>query len=411
MSESDGRRVRRILWAAGIGAAGTSILNVANDLVAIIALGAGPAQVGLLNALESTSYLLLAVPVGWWLDHVHRERAMLFTQASASVALFSIPVAWFADLLTFWHLATVSFLVGTAGMVWSLGLSAILPSAVSKDNAGSTFAKLQSVETATHITVPGLTGALLILLAAPLTLFFAGVANVASGVLLWRGSPLGRPDSAERLPLKFWPGVSEGFRFTVRSPPILLSTCAAAVANSALALLMSVLTVYLVRVLEFEPAIIGLQGTIIGMSGFAGSLIAVRLLRRFRGLPVACVAAIIGSAAAVLLPLTALRPENFAYTFTLLTGFNATWNITAVIASAGKFGLLAAIVPNELMGRVQAFRRLISRGPVPIVAGAGGLLGGTIGLVPTLWVFFSVATISGLLHIYLWFLLRRWDLP
>ncbi|WP_150460849.1 MFS transporter [Nesterenkonia ebinurensis] len=407
---ADGSSVRRILWAAGFGAAGTSILSVANDLVAVLALDAGPAQIGVLNALESVSYLALSVPAGWLLDRIDRKKALLWIQAIATIAVVSVPVAWLLDSLTFSHLAVASFFVGTAGMVWGLGLSSILPSVVDKRAAGSAFGKLQSVETATGLVIPGLTGAVLLVLAAPLTLFFAGAAKIIGGLILFTGPPAPKPED-EAEPLKFWAGVSEGFHFTVRSTPILLSTCAAAVANSALALLMAVQTVYLVRELGFSPSLIAVQGTVIGASGFIGSLLAVRLLQRFRGLSTACVATVIATLSALLFPLTALNPDSLVFTLPLITAFNILWNITAVIAAAGKYGLMAALVPSAMMGRVQAFRRLIARGPIPIVAIVGGLLGETIGLVPTLWVFVTLALIACVLHILLWILSRNWDLP
>lgn len=407
--------VKRILWGAGFGAASAGILGVVNDLVAILALDATTVQIGILNALESVSFLVLAVPAGWVLDRIDRGRTLLWTQASATLALISVPVAWTAGCLTFAQLACVSFVVGTASMTWGIGLSSLLITLVDKRSGGRAFAQLQSAETSAKLVAPGVASLLLMVVAAPFTLIFAALAQIFSGLLIIRAKATNRrgplTPPVEAKPIKFWAGVREGFWFTIRSQPILLSTCAGALANCALALMTSVEAAYLVRSLGYHPSLVALQGTLIGAAGLAGALLATRLLDRFDGLAVACIAMIVGTVGAVALPLTSLNPTSLAYTLPLVASFSILWNSTVVISNAGKFGLLAAVVPHELMGRVQSFRRLISRGPVPLVAVAGGFLGDTIGLVNTLWAFVAVCLSSATLHVLVWSKSRHWNLP
>jgi len=420
--------VASILGAAGFSAVSTGILNVANDLVAILALGAGSLQVGVLNSLESLSFLLLSVPVGWWLDRVDRRGTLLWTQAITTLALLSIPVAWMLGVLTFWQLGVTSFLVGTSGMIWGLGLSTLIPAAAGKERAAATFARLQAVETSAALAAPGVTGALLMVMAAPLSLFFAALAELVAGIVLVLGgraeraarpAPPGPTAGGDRAAsgtedpgrFPFWAGVAEGFRFSVSSKPIILSTLVSAVGNAALALMAAVETVYLVRHLGFSPALVGLQGTVIAAAGLAGSLLAAWLLERFGGLSVSALVGVIGTGSAFLLPLTALHPHSLGFTLPLVIAFNVLWNVSAVAGSAGKFGLLAAVVPDRIMGRVQSFRRLVSMGPVPIMGIAGGWFGEAWGLLPALWVFVALATTSAGLSLWLWIASRAWELP
>ena len=49
------RGVRTLLLAAGLSGLSFGILGVANDLVAVLALGAGTEQIGALNAMRAVS--------------------------------------------------------------------------------------------------------------------------------------------------------------------------------------------------------------------------------------------------------------------------------------------------------------------------------------------------------------------
>lgn len=425
--------LRSLLVAAGLGATSSGILNVANDLVAVLALNAGPQQIGLLNAVESLAFLVFSVPAGWWLDRVDRRRALLWTQALATLALLSVPIAWLMGLLTFPHLVIASFFVGTAGMVWGLGLGALLPSVAGRDRAGAAFARKAAVETSASLVAPGLTGLLLMVLAAPIALFFSAFLEALAGLVLWRGgvgaarkgadgeglAPGQAPDAAgpsnaatppsgeaAEQPLGFAAGVAEGFRFVVGSRPILLSTINSAVLNASLAMSAAVSIVYVVRQLGFSPALVGLQGVVIGFSGLMGSILAAKLLDRFNGLKVAAVGITVAAAGSVLFPLASLHP-GLGWSLPFVLGYSLLWNASIVSANSGLFGIVAALTPEGLMGRVQSFRMLVALGPLPIFGLVGGFLGERIGAVPTLWLVVGLAFVSVSITWSLWLLSRR----
>lgn len=440
-----GPGLRSLLIAAGLGATSSGIMNVANDLVAVLALNAGPAQIGLLNAVESLAFLIFSVPAGWWLDRVDRRMALLWTQALATLALLSVPLAWLLGVLTFPHLVVASFFVGTAGMVWGLGLGTLLPSVAGRDRAGAAFARKAAVETTASLVAPGLTGLLLMVLAAPIALFFSAILEAAAALVLWRGggsarktaepsapadlpddapgaAPGGLPDDAPGAtpggagadggaksasePLAFAAGVAQGFRFVMGTKPILLSTLNSAVLNAGLAISAAVSIVYVVRELGFTPALVGLEGAVIGLSGLLGSLLAAKLLDRFHGLKVAAIATTVATLGTVLFPLASLHP-GLGWSLPLVLGYSLLWNASIVSANSGLFGIVAALTPEALMGRVQSFRMLVALGPLPIFGLVGGFLGERIGVVATLWIVVALAVVSVVMTWSLWLLSRR----
>lgn len=408
------RGVRTLLLAAGLSGLSFGILGVANDLVAVLALGAGTEQIGALNAIESAAFVLLSVPVGWWLDRTDRRRALQWTQVLATLALLSIPVAWLCGVLTFWQLAGTSFLVGTAGMVWNLGLGALIPGLTGKARAAAAFSRKQAVETSAGLVAPGLTGLMLMVLAAPLALFFAAVLELCAGLVLrWVPAPGGEatdgpepdgagPGSASEPRPRFWAGVGEGLRFVLKTKPLLVSTLNAAVLNAALALYAAVSTVYEVRVLGFTPAMIGAVGVAIAAGGLAGAVAGGWLLERFRPVPLAAAMIAVAGTSTVLVPLASLPALAGGGAFALLLVQSLIWNSTVVIANAGLYGVLAQLTPDHLLGRVQSFRMLVAMGPLPLFGLAGGFLGAALGIIPTLWMYVGLALLAAVLTTFLW---------
>lgn len=416
-----------LLAAAGFAALSTGVLNVADDLVAVLALGAGTVQVGWLNAVSSAVFLVFSVPVGWWLDVVDRRRTLMATQAVATLALLSVPIAWLFGVLTFGQLLVTSSLVGLAGMVWGLGISTLLPTVAGRDKAGSAFARLQGIETTAGLVAPGLTGLLIAALAAPMALFFAAAFELFAGLSLILGARRQVADDAETSPSaddaetspsadaaadppagrpKFWAGVAEGFHFAIGQRSILMLTCASALINFSLALTSAVETVYWVHTLGFKPQVIGLIGVAIAGSALVGSLIADRLLRRFRDLNVSATGAVVATVGAVALPI-ASNVEGFGWSFGWVMVHTVVWNAAMMSANSGVYGIVARATPDRLMGRVQSFRRLISRGALPIASILGGFLGSSIGVVPTLWIGVAIAGLGAAATVAVWWLVRK----
>ena len=61
--------------------------QAAVPMVAVLALGAGPGEIGLLAAAQSLPFLLFALPFGVWADRGSRRRLMLGAEALRGLSL------------------------------------------------------------------------------------------------------------------------------------------------------------------------------------------------------------------------------------------------------------------------------------------------------------------------------------
>src|SRR3981081_1785767 len=85
----------RRFWAArAISVAGDRISVRALPTVAILVLGASPAQVGLLNAAGTIAWPALGLFAGVWVDRLRRRRVLVATDLLRAALLGSIPLAF-----------------------------------------------------------------------------------------------------------------------------------------------------------------------------------------------------------------------------------------------------------------------------------------------------------------------------
>ncbi len=82
-------------------------------------------------------------------------------------------------------------------------------------------------------------------------------------------------------------------------------------------------------------------------------------------------------------PIRSPRPRTAV---ALLVAGGVLFGFGSVVYNVNQVSLRQAITPGRMQGRMNATMRFVVWGTLPIGALAGGALGGTIGLRPTLWI-------------------------
>jgi hypothetical protein len=123
-----GRVFRRYWSASAISMFGDQVSGVALPLAAVLALHAGPAQMGYLTALEWLPSLLFGLPAGAWVDRRGGRRRTMIAADLGRAALFaSVPVCYLLQVLML-HIRP-----GLVGVLIGAGaIGAVLGSLVTK---------------------------------------------------------------------------------------------------------------------------------------------------------------------------------------------------------------------------------------------------------------------------------------
>ncbi|MER7934837.1 MULTISPECIES: MFS transporter [unclassified Streptomyces] len=386
---------RQIFLADSISQFGTQILTLALPLVAVVSLDASPLEVGALSAAESLPYLLASVPAGVWADRVRKRPLLLATDVARAALLLWIPIAWWTGLLTAAQLIGVAFVFGLLTVFFEVGYASYVPSLVPRERLIDANTRLQVVQSVAQAAGPGLGGALVQALAAPVAVLVSvgGYLWSAVCVLLVRGrEPL--PGRADGEPVSWRKDAAEGLRAVLGDVLLRRTSLSTACFNLFWAVGTPMIPVLLARDLGLSAGVIGLLLTFEGIGGLLGGVLAARAARRLGHGPAIWTATLVAGAGFTMVPLvdTGWRLSLISVGLFVSSAGMVVYNVIVVT-------FRQSITPDRLLGRVSAFNRLLVWSTLPLGAVLGGLLGQLLGARTTLWIA-GLATTLSFLWIY-----------
>jgi MFS family permease len=367
------------LWGAQtVSQFGTQVTLLALPLVAILVLEASTFEVAVLGAMDFLPFLLFALPAGVWVDRLPRRPILVLADLGRALALLTVPIAAFSDALTIWQLYAVGFTAGTLTVFFDVAYQSYLPALVEREHLVDGNAKLEVSRSAAQIGGPGIAGVLVHVLTAPYALLVDAVSFIWSALLVFRihtSEP--RPERSAESSMRR--EIAEGLRYILRDPRWRPISAYIASSNFFFNVAYSIFLVYAARELELSPLAIGIM---LGLGGFGwliGALVASRVSGRLGPGPTTVVAAIASGPPLLLIP---LAPQSFPIPFIVLA--EVLSGVAIVLFNINAISLMQALTPPRLLGRMNASRRFVVWGTLPLGALVGGALGTAIGLRPTL---------------------------
>jgi hypothetical protein len=171
------------LWAGQtISQVGTQVTGLALALTAALVLQATLAEMGLIGSLNVLPLVFFGLPAGLWVDRVHRRPLLIATDLARPVLLATVPAAAIAGRLGITQLYLVSFGMGALSVLFRVAYGAYLPAVLSRADLAEGNAKLVLAEVIARVAGPGLGGALVQLLTAPLAILVDCASFVVSAI-------------------------------------------------------------------------------------------------------------------------------------------------------------------------------------------------------------------------------------
>lgn len=371
------RPFHRLACANLAAQAAEQISLAAVPIVAVLALGAGPGEIGLLATAQTLPFLLTAIPLGLLADRWSRKRLMMASELLRALALVALLVAALSGQLTITLLAILGFLgaIGTVG--FSVTAPALVPSLVNREDLAKANGRLELARSTAFAAGPALAGALVSWAGASSAFVLAAMLSV-SAVLLLTGLPdPARAPASARHPLL---ELKDGARLVWSSPllrPILLTAIAW---NIAWFVLQAAYVPYAVRSLGLSATQVGFTLAIYGAGMMLGALIAPHVVAAMpfgRAIQVGPAVSVL--AAAVMVG-TLWWPTGLmaGLSFFLFGVGPIIWTITSIT-------LRQTVTPVAMLGRVSALFLTVNMGARPVGAALGGVVGETWGESACLW--------------------------
>ena len=106
-------------------------------MIAVLALGAGTGETGLLVAMQALPFLMLSFPAGVLADRMPRRTLMTAAEILRALALLTLPVLAMFGMLSVPILAVLGFVAATGTVVFSVAAPAVSDAALRAPVSGT----------------------------------------------------------------------------------------------------------------------------------------------------------------------------------------------------------------------------------------------------------------------------------
>ncbi len=371
----------RLAWSNLAAQSAEQIALAAAPIVAVLLLGAGEGQTGLLQTALTLPFVLFAIPAGLLADRVSRRWLMAASEALRAAALLAIlALIWFG-LLTLPMLALLGFVAVCGTVAYSVAAPSLVPSLVPPNSLPAANARIELARTVAFASGPALGGILVGWMGAAPAFGFAAALSVIAVVLLAGIFEPARAPLPRRHPLQ---EIREGAEFVFHHPLLRPVFVTQFIFNTASFLILAVFVPYAVRHLGLSASGVGTTLAMYGVGMVVGALLATRVMRRLPFGSVIGLGPVTGFMAAAVMALTTVFPTPLlaGLSFFLLGVGPILWVISTTT-------LRQSVTPPRLLGRVSAIN-IMAYGARPLGAGLGALVGGAYGAEACLYLAVAV---------------------
>jgi MFS family permease len=369
------------VWAAStVSIFGSLITRMALPLLAILTLGAGPIEVAVLRAMDLVALLVVGLVAGAWVDRLSRRPVLIWADLGRAVLLGSIPVAFVVGALSFVQLLVVAGLASVLTAFFDAADNAYLPSIVERERLVEANGALAASGSAAEFAGFGISGFLVQLLTAPITILIDAITFLVSAALLLS---IRRPE-APPPPAEVREPVLDEIRHglgLVRHDPVLRALATAQMLLSALwGVFGAVYFLFALEELDVSPAAVGVIAGVGGASSFIGAVVAARSTRRWGIGPVAVGAMLLGGVGNLFIPLAPAALPLVAVACLVAQQLIADSAIT--VYEITEVSVRQSLVQDRELGRVAATFQVGGVAAQLVATVGAGLLAEVVGLRP-----------------------------
>jgi len=360
----------RLAWSNLAAQSAEQVALAAAPIVAVLLLGVGEGQTGLLQTALTLPFILFAIPAGLLADRVSRRFVMVGSEALRAAALAAILLLIWINAMTLPLLSLLGFIAVCGTVAYSVAAPALVPSLVTPQQLPAANARIELARTIALASGPALGGVLVGWVGAAPAFGFAAALSVIAVVLLSGIYEPARAPAPQRHPLT---DIKEGAAFVLRHALLRPVFITQFIFNTASFLLLAVFVPYAVRHLGLTATGVGATLAMYGVGMVVGALLATRVMQRLAFGTVIGLGPVTGFVAAAVMALTAIVPTPLlaGLSFFLLGVGPILWVISTTT-------LRQSVTPPSLLGRVSAIN-IMSYGARPLGSALGAIVGGLYG--------------------------------
>src|SRR5215211_4842473 len=150
----------RLAWSNLAAQSAEQIALAAAPIVAVLLLGVGEGQTGLLQTALTLPFILFAIPAGLLADRISRRWVMAGSEALRAAALAGILLLIWLGQMTLPLLSLLGFIAVCGTVAYSVAAPALVPSLVTSQQLPAANARIELARTVAFASGPALGGVL-----------------------------------------------------------------------------------------------------------------------------------------------------------------------------------------------------------------------------------------------------------
>ena len=371
------------LWSASAGSnLADGVFWIALPLLAI-RLTDSPVLIAGVTIASRLPWLLFSLVAGALADRMDRRRTMILVDLFRGGLLGALALATFAGVANLPLLYLVAFALGMAETLFDTSAQSIMPNIVDRDRLSVANGRLYAVELSMNQFVGPPLGGFLAAAGVGLAFGTGAAAYLIAALALFTIAGSFRP-VREGPPTRIHQDIAEGLRYLLRHRLLRVLALMVGISNLVSSAVFAVFVLYAVRPgpLGLDEVGFGLLTTTLAVGSLGGSFIVPPLERRMGRANLLAVS-MLGFGVPMILPAFTTNVFVIGGAWIIGSAIGIAWNVVTV-------SLRQRIVPDRLLGRLNASYRLLAWGTMPLGALLGGLVGETIGLQAVFLIFGSL---------------------
>lgn len=361
------------LWSAAGGSnLADGVCWIALPLLAI-RLTDSPALVAGVTVAARLPWLLFSLVAGALADRLDRRRTMVVVGLCRAGLLGALAVATFTGVASLPLLYAVAFALGVAETLFDTTAQSLMPNLVAPELLSRANTRLHGIELAMNRFVGPPAGGLLAATGIAFAFGTSAAAYLLSALVLLTIPGSFRPVRTGQA-TRIHQDIAEGLRYLFGHRLLRLLALMVGVSNLAASAVFGVFVLYAVAPgpLGLDEVGYGLLTTALAVGSLAGLSLVEPLQQRLGRANLLSVS-ILGWAVLLLLPAFTTNVVVIGAGWIVGGTIGIAWNVVTV-------SLRQRIVPDRLLGRVNASYRLLAWGTMPVGALLGGLAGEWFGM-------------------------------
>lgn len=374
----------RVLWVSlTITHFGGQVTFLALPLTAALVLHATPTQMGILTMMQALPYTLFGLFTGVLVDRSRKLPLVILADVGRGAILLLIPITAWLGFLGMPILYLASFFVGLGGIIGWAAYQVFMTERVGRANLVEANSRIALSDSSAQLVGPGIAGALIHALTAPIAILLDALAFFISAIML-RGIKPQESDAPKQVGHATWKSIwgdaKEGLVLIWHNPILRAIAWGLALWQLLRHAYVAIVILFAVRVLDISPGKLGALYMIAGI-GFLLASFTCQLLNDRFGVGRVMLAGI-GLTAIAWVMIAAIVKSEFA--FFLLGTALFLFDFGAMLFFINYLSLRQSATPDHLLGRVTSTMIFLALSLAPIGSVLGGVLGEWLGLRATI---------------------------